>query len=136
MIWPIVETGMRRPLPTIWPEGKVRLFAASTPVTCAAVTPLASIFLGSSVMTTCCSWPPDTSTDATPSRPSSAGAISLVTIEPASASEVLPLAATAATITGLALMFSALTCGVTLVGSFACWRFASIVALASLTSVP
>src|SRR3954447_1197335 len=72
-IEPIVETGMFDESEVIWPDGKVMLFAASTPVTWAGVTLFAASLAGSSVIVIRCSSPPVRSTVATPSRPWMAG---------------------------------------------------------------
>ena len=133
---PIVETGMLEPSLETDPDGKVRLLAASTPVTWAMVTPLAVSFCGSSVIRTRCSSPPETSTVATPSMPSRAGTMSSLATWAASSSPSSVVAAIEAMITGAELMLSAVTDGSTVLGSPAFWRFCSIVARISLTSEP
>ena len=136
LMWPIVETGILVPSVLISPDGKVRLFAARTPVTWASETPLAAILSGSSVIWTRCSSPPVTSTLPTPSMPRSAGLITFWVTSAAAARPPSDVAAMDAMMTGEALMLSAVTCGVTVWGRPAFWRFASIAARISLTSEP
>ncbi len=133
---PIVETGIFSVSVVIWPAGKVRLLAASTPVTCAMETPLSVSFSGSRVMRICCSSPPVMSTLPTPSMPSRAGSISALVIASAFVSPSADVAAMDAMITGDELMFSAVTCGDTAAGSPALCRFCSMAARISLTSDP
>ena len=133
---PIVETGILSVSVVIWPDGKVRLLAASTPVTCPTEIPLAVSLSGSSVIRTCCSSPPVTSTLPTPSMPSSAGSISALVIAAALFSPSSDVAAMDAMITGDELMLRAVTCGLTVCGSPAFCRFCSMVARISFTSDP
>ncbi len=135
-IRPIVETGILEPSVVIWPDGKVRLLAASTPVIWPRLTPLSASSSGSSVIRTRCTSPPVTSTLATPSRPRSAGSIVSCVIRAASASPSSVVAAIDAMITGEALMLSALTWGLTVLGRPASCRFCSIAARISFTSDP
>ena len=133
---PIVETGVFVPSPWTWPDGMVMLFAVRTPTTCACDTFALASFAGSSVIATCCSAPPLTSTLATPSMPRRAGWISVWVIRAASLRPSGVVAAMDAMITGDALMLSAATVGSTDGGRFAAWMLCSISARVSLTSVP
>ena len=133
---PIVETGMFLPSLVIWPEGRVRLFAARMPLTWATETPVAASFVGSMVTTTCDSRPPVRSTVATPSMPWSPGTTFVRATCAAASRPSWPMPATEAMMTGDALMLSAATFGLTLAGRPADWRFCSIVERTSLTSVP
>ncbi len=133
---PIVETGTFVVGDLIWPEGRVRLFAARTPLTWATEMPVAVSFAGSSVITTSGWSPPVRSTVATPSMPWRAGTISVRATSVAASRPSWLVPATDAMITGEELMLSAETCGETLLGRPASWRFCSIVDRASLMSVP
>ena len=124
---PIVETGMFVVGDLIWPDGRVRLLAARTPLTWATEIPVAVSLAGSRVTTTSCCRPPVTSTVATPSMPWRAGTISVFADLRRGPRPSWLVPATEAMITGEELMFSAETCGVTLPGSPASWRFCSIV---------
>jgi len=72
----MVETGIFDPSAVTWPDGNVRLLAASTPVTCATLMPFRLSDSGSRVISTRWISPPVTSTLPTPSSASSAGSIS------------------------------------------------------------
>jgi hypothetical protein len=136
VIVPIVETGMFAPSDVIWPDGRVRLFAVRTPVTWATEMPLSVSFAGSSVTTTSSSRPPVRSTVATPSIPCRAGTTCVRATCAAASRPSWVVPATDAMMTGEALMLRAATCGETVCGRPAVCRFCSIVARASLTSVP
>ena len=135
-IRPIVETGIFEPSVVISPDGNVRLFAESTPVTWPSVTPFSASLAGSSVIRSRCSSPPVMSTLPTPSIASRAGLMSSCATRAASASPSWEVAASDAMMTGDELMLSAVTCGVTVDGRPAVWRFCSIAARISLTSEP
>ena len=135
-IRPIVETGMLLPSVVTCPDGNVRLFAARTPVTWASDTPFAASLSGSRVIRIRCSSPPVTSTLPTPSMPRRAGWISFWVTSAAAERPFSVVAAMDAMMTGEALMFRAVTWGVTEAGRPAFCRFCSMAARISFTSEP